>query len=94
MYQAFPYQKFGTAEGTVRSVSRTVLAPDEVAIPGLDVQEPVFRVKVTLASDVVTAYGQDMPIQPGMTVSAGIVTDSRSLLEWLLDPIYAVGRLG
>lgn len=94
MYQAFPYQKFGTAEGTVRSVSRTVLAPAEVAIPGLDVREPVFRVKVTLASEVVNAYGQEIPVQPGMMVSAGIVTDSRSLLEWLLDPLYAVGRLG
>ena len=94
MYQAFPYQKFGTARGEVRSVSRTVLAPAEVAIPGLEIHEPVFRVKVALASDAVRAYGQSIPIQPGMLLSAGIVIDRRSLLEWLLDPIYAVGRLG
>lgn len=94
MYQAFPYQKFGTATGTVRTVSRTVLAPAEVSIPGLDVQEPVFRVKVELAREVVNAYGEEIPVQPGMLVSAGIVTDRRSLLEWLLDPLYAVGRMG
>ncbi|MDO5703993.1 MAG: HlyD family efflux transporter periplasmic adaptor subunit [Paracoccus sp. (in: a-proteobacteria)] len=94
MYQAFPYQKFGTAKGTVRSVSRTVLAPSEVAIPGLDIQEPVFRVKVELASDQVRAYGETIQVQPGMLLSAGIVIDRRTLVEWLLDPIYAVGRLG
>lgn len=94
MYQAFPFQKFGAATGTVRSVSRTVLAPAEVAIPGLAINEPVFRVKVVLQDDAVTAYGQRIPIQPGMLLSAGIVIDRRTLVEWLLDPIYAVGRLG
>lgn len=94
MYQAFPYQKFGTAAGVVSSVSRTVLSPQEVAIPGLVVEEPVFRVKVTLASDSVEAYGQMIPVQPGMLLNASIVIDRRSLIEWLLDPIYAVGRLG
>ncbi|WP_198026273.1 HlyD family efflux transporter periplasmic adaptor subunit [Paracoccus sphaerophysae] len=94
MYQAFPYQKFGAANGTVRSVSRTVLAPGEVAIPGLEINEPVFRVKVGMESDSVQAYGQAIPVQPGMLLSAGIVIDRRTLVEWLLDPIYAVGRLG
>lgn len=94
MYQAFPYQKFGTAKGEIRSVSRTVLGPNEVAIPGLAINEPVFRVKVALQSDTVEAYGQVMPIQPGMLLAANIVIDRRTLIEWLLDPIYAVGRLG
>lgn len=94
MYQAFPYQKFGTARGRIREVSRTVLAPGEVAIQGITFQEPVFRVKVALDRDQVDAYGDLIPIQPGMLLSANIVTDRRSLLEWLFDPIYAVGRLG
>ncbi|WEF25815.1 HlyD family efflux transporter periplasmic adaptor subunit [Paracoccus sp. S3-43] len=94
MYQAFPYQKFGTAPGVVHSVSRTVLAPAEVAIPGLDISEPVFRVKVQMESDQIRAYGQGIQIQPGMLLTAGIVIDRRTLVEWLLDPIYAVGRLG
>lgn len=94
MYQAFPYQKFGTAKGTILSVSRTVLGPAEVSVPGLQIAEPVFRVKVALDQDVVKAYGQEIPVQPGMLLSAGIVIDRRSLFEWLLDPIYAVGRLG
>lgn len=94
MYQAFPHQKFGVGAGTVMSVSRTVLAPAEVAIPGLQVQEPVFRVRVRLARDSVTAYGETLPLQPGMLLSADVVIDRRSLLEWLLDPLYAAGRRG
>ena len=93
MYQAFPYQKFGTAKGEVASVSRTVLGPAEISVPGLQIEEPVFRVKVKLASNEINAYGQSIPIQPGMLLSAGIVLDRRTLFEWLLDPIYAVGRL-
>ncbi len=90
--QAFPYQRFGTVAGTVRTVSSTVISPGEVGLQGLSVQEPVFRIRVALAQDSMQAYSQTIPFQPGMLVSAEIVFDRRSLLEWLFDPIYAVGR--
>lgn len=93
-YQAFPHQKFGTGEGVVTSVSRTVLAPAEVSIPGLTVQEPVFRVRVRLKRDSVAAYGETIPLRPGMTLTADVVIDRRTLAEWLLDPLYAAGRRG
>ena len=48
--QAFPYQRFGTLAGKVKSVSGTVLGPADVSIPGLQVHEPVFRVRVSLAA--------------------------------------------
>ena len=92
MYQAFPYQTFGTGRGTVSAVSRTVLAPNEVAIPGLTVQEPVFRIRVHLYTLSVKAYGRLMPLQPGMLLSADVVTEHRNLIQWLLDPLYAAGR--
>ena len=91
-YQAFPYQTFGAGRGIVTSVSSTVLAPSEIAIPGLTVREPVFRVRVVLARTDVEAFGRAMPLQPGMLLTAEVVSDHRSLLKWLLDPLYAVGR--
>ena len=94
MYQAFPYQKFGTARGRVHLVSRTVLSPAEVTLPAAQLREPVFRVKVRLERDSVSAYGQDIPIQPGMLLTADVLIDRRTLLQWLLDPIYAAGRMG
>jgi membrane fusion protein len=92
MYQAFPHQKFGTGKGTVTAISRTVLAPSEVSIPGVVVQEPVFRVRVRLERPNVQAYGETTALQPGMLLNADVVIDRRSLLEWLLDPLYAAGR--
>ena len=91
-YQAFPYEKFGSAKGQVVSVSKTVLAPADIALPGLQAQEPVFRVRAALAKDFVAAYGAKTPLQPGMLLNAAIIVERRSLLEWLLDPLYAVGR--
>jgi membrane fusion protein len=90
--QAFPYQRFGTVPGTIRTVSTTVLAPSEVVIQGLNIQEPVYRLRVTMSREYVLAYGDVIPMQPGMLISADIVFDRRSLLEWLFDPIYAVSR--
>jgi len=91
-YQAFPYQTFGSGHGRVLSVSRTVLAPTEVAIPGLQVSEPVFRIRAVLERQSVFAYGHDVALQPGMLLTADIITDRRNLIHWLLDPLYAVGR--
>lgn len=92
MYQAFPHQKFGTGGGRVVSVSGTVLAPRDVDAPGMLFTEPVYRVRVALEADIVNAYGREAPLRPGMLLSADIVVDRRSLLEWLLDPLYAAGR--
>jgi membrane fusion protein len=89
--EAFPYQRFGTVHGNVRSVSSTVISPSEVGFQGLGVQEPVFRIRVSLTRETMMAYGQAIPMQPGMLASAQIVFDRRSLLHWLFDPIYAVG---
>jgi membrane fusion protein len=90
--QAFPYQRFGTIRGTIRTVSSTVISPTEVGFQGLRIDEPVFRIRVSLVRESMLAYGQAIPLQPGMLASAEIVFDRRNLLRWLFDPIYAVGR--
>ena len=72
--------------------SHTVLAPDEVAIPGMAMQEPVFRVRAALESDSIQAYGERLPLQPGMLLSADVIIDRRSLMAWLFDPILAVSK--
>jgi len=92
--QAFPYQRFGTVRGTVKTVSTTVLGPSEISIPGLTIQEPIFRVRVALSREAIDAYGKSYPLQPGMLLSADIVFDRRNLLQWLFDPLYAVRRRG
>ncbi len=92
--EAFPHQRFGTVSARVTAVSRTVLAPSEAAIPGLAIQEPVFRVEAALDRELIEAYGQALLLQPGLMVSADIVIDRRNLIEWLFDPLFAAGRRG
>jgi membrane fusion protein len=91
-YQAFPHEKFGTADAAIVSVSRTILSPADVALPGSGIQQPVFRVHASLASQAMKAYGQTVPLQPGMLLTADIVLERRNLLEWLFDPIYAAAK--
>ena len=90
--QAFPYQRFGTLKGKVKSVSGTVIGPSDVSIPGLSIHEPVFRVRVSLTAEEIMAYGQSHPLQPGMLLKAEVVLDRQNLLRWLFDPLYAVSR--
>ena len=54
--------------------------------------EPVFSARGRLAAQTVQAYGTSVPLRAGMLLSADIVIDRRTLVEWLLDPLYAVGR--
>ena len=69
-----------------------MIAPNEVVIQGLNIQEPTFRIRVALPRESIQAYGETYALQPGMLVSADIVFDRRNLIEWLFDPIYAVTR--
>lgn len=94
MYQAYPHQRFGAGEAVVTHVSRTVIAPAEAAIPGLQLAEPVFRVEARLSSAEIDAYGEAIQLQPGLMLSADIIIDRRTLVEWLFDPLFAAGRRG
>lgn len=90
-YQAYSYQKFGQAKGHVREISRTALRPDELSLPGAAATgEPVYRVRVVLDRQSVSAYGVDQPLRSGATLDGSIVLDKRHLYEWVLEPLYTI----
>ena len=92
-FQAFPYQRFGNYKGVIEKVSKAVLLPNEVQST-LPVDEPVYKVVIALDQQHVTAYGSNIPLQSGMLFEADIYLDTRTLLAWLLDPIFSLrGRL-
>jgi len=88
-YEAFPYQKFGAYSGKIRQIAMSVIMPGEPA-SGLTFQEPVYKVTAALESQHVLAYGKEIPLRSGMTLSADVVLDKRSLFEWLLEPVYSL----
>jgi len=104
-YQAFPHQKFGHYKGRVLEVSNTPLSPAELiypvapkvetsslipAIPSLPPSDPMFRIRVALERQTALAYGVAQPLQPGMQLEADVMLDTRTLLEWVFEPLYSL----
>ena len=57
-------------------------------------EEPVYRVLVTLDSNKIGAYGRQYELRNGLALTADVVLERRSFAAWLLDPIRALrGRL-
>jgi membrane fusion protein len=90
-YDTFPYQQFGLADGVVETVSYTLLKPAELVGP-VSVKEPSYRVTVSLKRQSVDAYGREIALQPDMQLSANMLFERRSLVAWLLDPLFAAIR--
>ncbi len=89
LYDAFPYQRFGSYQAVITQVTETILAPSELMIP-LDIKEPVYRVKAELASDDILIKDKAIKLQNGMTLQANIILERQSFLEWLLSPLVTV----
>ena len=98
-YQAYPYQKFGHARGTVVSVARTALPGSEISsllAPGVEAQgsEPLYLISVALEQQSINAYGVAQPLQAGMLLEADVLQESRKLYEWVLEPLFSLsGKL-
>ena len=97
-YQAYPYQKFGQAQGTVAFVARVALSGNELAGMGQAGQanggEPLYRIAVNLSAQTIKAYGRPQALQAGMLLDADILQEKRRLYEWVLEPLYTLsGKL-
>jgi membrane fusion protein len=88
LYDAFPYQKFGTYRGSITKVSHTILTSNDTAGP-ITLKEPAYRVTVAPERPDIDAYGLKMPLQPGMLLKADVILEQRSLMRWLLDPVFS-----
>jgi membrane fusion protein len=89
LYDAFPFQRFGTYRGTIESVATTMLTPNEMPEPMVTLKEPTYRVKIALERQTVTAFAREVPLQPDMTLRADIILEKRSMLDWLLEPLLS-----
>ncbi len=93
-YAAFPFQKFGQYQGQVLDVSRSALMPQDLPqqlFGGAGAaREGMYRVRVSLQRQAITAYGRAQPLSAGMQLDADILQDRRTLLEWLLEPVYSL----
>ncbi len=85
LYDAFPYQKFGFYNGRITEVSRAVVQHPQA-------KEAVFVVRVSLERQTITASGEEVPLQSGMTVAADLILEDRKIWEWAFDPLLGAIR--
>jgi membrane fusion protein len=89
-YGAYPYQRFGSHDGSIVAIDRTVIDNSDSGALPVSIQEPVYRVTVALKRQNITAYGIKIPLQAGMLLDADIAIDRRNLIDWILDPVYSI----
>ncbi|MEQ1955484.1 HlyD family type I secretion periplasmic adaptor subunit [Mesorhizobium sp. CN2-181] len=83
---AYPFQKFGTASGTVHTISRDAFAADpqeQSAGP----RAPFFKARVLLGDKQLEVNGEPVRLLPGMTVSAEIKVGRRTVISYFLYPL-------
>lgn len=85
---AFPYQRFGTVEGRIVTVASSPVSQQAAS----GAMTSVYPVRVALMADHIEAFGRQEALVPGMALTARIITEKQTLLEWLFEPLYAVRR--
>jgi membrane fusion protein len=86
MYDAFPYQHFGTYGGIVETVSRTMVSPQEV----VDVMQPGeagYKISVRLDRGIVEVEENEVSLQTDMRLQADIFLEDWTVLMWGLSRI-------
>jgi len=86
-FDAYPFQKYGTAESAIRTLSRDAFSPQAGAAGQAGETTPFFKARVPI--DTVALSTLDAPVQllPGMTVTAEIKVGTRSIISYFLYPL-------
>ncbi len=84
---AYPFQKFGTASGNVRVISRDTFEPTQQEVTAGQSPLPFFRARVALTDTRLHAPEETVRLLPGMTVSAEIKVGRRTIMSYILYPL-------
>lgn len=82
---AFPYQRYGTLNGVVEEIGNAAINPGEYGTL-IKVTEPSYRLRIRIEPRSGSVL-KPLPIRAGMSVSASITTERRTILQWLFDPL-------
>ncbi len=80
---AYDYSIYGALDAKVEDVSA-----DSIIDPQDREQRPYFRVRLRTQKSAFGTAAKPLPIQPGMTVTADILTGDRTVLTYLLKPFF------
>ncbi|URL57576.1 HlyD family efflux transporter periplasmic adaptor subunit [Luteibacter flocculans] len=92
-YQPFPYEKFGLHHGHVSRVPGSAIEANAIsASRDLGSTGAAYRVDVDLPHQTVSVYGKEEPLMTGMEVTADLLLDRRTLIEWMFEPLIAMNK--
>lgn len=86
-FEAFPFQKYGTATGEVRVISQDAFSPDAKAEGVRRTTAPYYRVLVELADTHLRLPPERVQLIPGMAVTAEMKGGRRSVISYFLYPL-------
>lgn len=89
-FVAFDSALYGTVGGVVEHVSASTFnpPPGQPLLPGQAAAEPYYRAVIRLDRGSVGSGPMSHQIVPGMVVQAQIVTGSKSIVRYMLKPIF------
>ncbi len=79
---AFPYQKYGTLDGSVQSINGDVLEHEEGGR-----KASVYKARIAITKSNLRDVPTDFALLPGMTASCEIKVGTRRLISYFLYPI-------
>ncbi|MBB2838102.1 UNVERIFIED_ORG: HlyD family secretion protein [Rhizobium etli] len=86
---AYPFQKYGTASGEVRTISQDTFLTgqqEQTATPSQPAA-PFFKARILLADARLNAADVPVRLLPGMTVSTEIKVGNRTVISYFLYPL-------
>lgn len=78
--KSYDSARFGTLPGTLQRVSASTYLDEQ--------NMPYYRAEISLERGYLGNDPNRHPILPGMTVEAGIVTGKKTVLDYMLKPVY------
>lgn len=82
---AYDYTIYGALKGTVRLVSADTFKDERARDPDGD---PHYKVTLEVDTDGLTARQASLEIRPGMQASVELHTGSKTVLQYLMKPLY------
>jgi hemolysin D len=86
-FEAFPFQKYGTATGEVRIISQDTFSPDPKAEGARRASAPYYRVLVDLSDTHLRLPAERIQLIPGMAVTAELKAGKRTVISYFLYPL-------
>jgi hemolysin D len=77
--EAFPFTRYGTVPGRVRSISRDAVQDKELGL--------VYVATITLDRNYVDADGRRYTLAPGLAATVDVKTGTRRIISYLLSPL-------